>query len=251
MAGDLPTIEPATLHLEPEQNSQQGRLAFRPQPPVAHSARPGLRAFDDDGAPLGLVYAPPYADNGPFRLVLLLHGAGGSARQGIELMLPVADEHRLLLVAPKSRLLTWDVIIDGYGADVRRIDRLLDEVTAAYPVDRFTAGGFSDGASYAVSLGLTNGDLLDSVVAFSPCFGAPLVQHGNPRLFISHGTKDTVLPIDRCSRRLVRRLTQSGYQVTYLEFDGPHTVPTEVVDRAATWLVDAPSRAQRADTAPV
>ena len=40
-------------------------------------------------------------------------------------MLPVADRHRLLLVAPKSRLSTWDVIVHGYGPDVRRIDRLL------------------------------------------------------------------------------------------------------------------------------
>jgi predicted esterase len=99
----------------------------------------------------------------------------------------------------QSRLSTWDVV-DGYGPDVRRIDRLLAEVAAAHLVEGLTVGGFSDGASYAVSLGIANGDLFNSVLASSPGFAAPLVQHGSPRLFISHGAKDRVLPIDRCSR---------------------------------------------------
>jgi hypothetical protein len=57
---------------------------------------------------------------------------------------------------------------------------------------------FSDGASYALTLGLTNGDLLDSVLAFSPGFAAPMVTHGAPRVSISHSDDDRVLPIDRC-----------------------------------------------------
>jgi len=245
------TVEPATPHLEPEENSRHGRLAFRPQPPIAPSTRTGLRILDgSDGTQLGLAYVPRFLDDNPFRLVLLLHGSGGSARQGIKLMLPIADRHRLLLVAPKSRLSTWDVIMHGYGPDVRRIDRLLDEVSAAWPVNRLAVGGFSDGASYALSLGITNGDLFDSVVAFSPGFAASMVQHGTPRLFITHGTNDKVLPINDCSRRLVPRLEQAGYPVTYVEFNGPHTVPAEVVEQAATWLAAAPSEWQRLGHAP-
>ena len=58
------------------------------------------------------------------------------------------------------------------------------------------------GASYALSVGLTNGDLFSDILAFSPGFMAPAVRHGAPNIFISHGTQDTVLPIDRCSRRI-------------------------------------------------
>ncbi len=157
-------------------------------------------------------------------------------------MLPIADRHRLLLVAPKSQLSTWDVIVRGFGPDVRRIDGLLDEVCLTWSVDRLAIGGFSDGASYALSLGIANGDLFDAVVAFSPGFAASMVQHGIPRLFISHGINDEVLPINNCSRRLVPRLEQAGYPVTYVEFDGAHTVPTELVEHAATWLADVPSQ---------
>jgi predicted esterase len=35
---------------------------------------------------------------------------------------------------------------------------------------------------------------------------------------VTHGDHDAVLPIDRCSRRLVRRLREAGYGVIYREF---------------------------------
>ena len=248
MARASHTVEPTPPHLEPEENSRHGRMTFRLQPPVAPSARTGLQTVDGgDGTQVGLVYVPSCRDDCPFRLVVLLHGSGGSARQGIELMLPIADRHRLLLVAPKSQLATWDGIIRGYGPDVRLIDRLLDEVSATWPIDRLTVGGFSDGASYALSLGIANGDLFDSVVAFSPGFVASMVAHGSPRLFITHGTNDEVLPISDCSRRLVPRLEQAGYPVTYVEFDGPHTVPAELVEQAATWLAAGTSQRYQFD----
>lgn len=219
------------------EDARRGRLGPRPRLPVVGSAEPGVRTVrDDDGAELGLVFVPSPVDDRPSRLVLLLHGAGGSARAGLDLLHPIAARDRLVLVAPQSASATWDVILGGYGPDIRRIDQLLDRVAGSHPVDRFTVGGFSDGASYAVSLGVGNGDLFDSVLAFSPGFAAPVVRHGRPRFFVSHGTDDRVLPVDRCSRRLVARLERAGYPVEYQEFDGPHTVPAAVVERAGAWL---------------
>jgi predicted esterase len=173
---------------------------------------------------------------GPYRVVVLLHGAGGSAGQGLDLLLPLADAHRLLLLAPQATTSTWDLIAEGYGPDVARIDALLAETLGTYPVDGVTVGGFSDGASYALSLGLTNGDLVDAVLAFSPGFAAPLVTHGRPRIFVSHGADDRVLPIDVCSRRLVPRLRTLGYPVEYAEFGGGHEVPAAIRRRAVDWL---------------
>jgi predicted esterase len=229
--------EPAPPHPQIEENSQHGRLTARPGQPVSASTRTGLLSFDGPtGDLLGLAYVPEPVDRGPYRLALLLHGAGGSPRHGLDLLLPAADEHRLLLLAPKSTLATWDVIVDGFGKDVRRIDRLLEEIFDSYPVEDVMVGGFSDGASYALSIGLTNGDLFSSVLAFSPGFAAPLVVHGHPRVFISHGTGDRVLPIDPCSRRLAPRLEAMGYPVAYDEFEGGHEVPEHVVEHAMSWL---------------
>ena len=237
----MPIIdEPGHAHGEPEENSGHGRLSVRLSAAVRPATPTGaVPITDSDGGLLALTCVPEPVEAGPYRLMVLLHGAGSSARQGLELMLGVAQSRRLLLVAPESAGATWDVISSGFGPDVRRLDRVLSEVLSDYPVDRMSIGGFSDGASYALSLGLTNGDLFDSVLAFSPGFAAPMVTHGAPPVFISHGDDDRVLPIDRCSRRLVPRLRGSGYDVTYEEFHGGHEVPDDIVRRAAAWLPGA------------
>ncbi|GAA2703640.1 alpha/beta hydrolase [Micromonospora olivasterospora] len=229
--------EPAPAHREPAQDHRHGRLTARPGPPVSRARRGLVTVPGPGGEPAALLYAPAErADDRPYRLVLLLHGAGGSARQGLDLLLPLADAHHLLLVAPKATASTWDVIVEGFGTDVRRIDALLADVFTGYPVARVAFGGFSDGASYALSLGLTNGDLADAVLAFSPGFAAPLVSHGRPRLFLSHGTDDRVLPVDVCSRRLAPRLRDLGHDVTYAEFAGGHEVPEPIRRQALDWL---------------
>src|SRR6185437_10263918 len=137
-----------------------------------------------------------------------------------------------------SRGPTWDVIIGGYGPDVQFIDRALAQTydTCAIAPKRIAMGGFSDGASYALSLGLTNGDLFSHIIAFSPGFMVPLERRGQPHIFVAHGVNDQILPIDRCGRRVVRALRHAGYDVDYHEFDGPHTVPPEIASGAVTWL---------------
>ncbi len=62
-------------------------------------------------------------------------------------------------------------------------------------------------------------------VAFSPGFTAPAGHRGKPPIFVSHGTRDKVLPIGASSRRIVPELERDGYEVHYREFDSPHTVP--------------------------
>jgi dienelactone hydrolase len=138
-----------------------------------------------------------------------------------------------------SRGRTWDAVLDTFGPDVAFIDQAVAWTFARYAVDpdRVAVAGFSDGASYALSLGLANGDLFGRVMAFSPGFVAPAPPQGHPRLFVSHGTADMVLPIDQCSRRIVPRLERADYDVTYQEFDGPHTVPPEIAQAAVAWFL--------------
>jgi len=180
-----------------------------------------------------------YRPDQPAPLVLMLHGAGGEPRGGLSPFLPLADDRGLILLAPASQLQTWDVIQGGYSPDVACIDRALSQAFARYAIDpgRIAVEGFSDGASYALSIGITNGDLCTHVIAFSPGFMTPVAQVGAPRIFMSHGLRDTVLPVDRCSRRLLPVLQSAGYDVVYREFDGPHTVPPQIARAAADWFI--------------
>lgn len=43
-------------------------------------------------------------------------------------------------------------------------------------------------------------------------------QAGSPKVYISHGVHDEVLPIDRCSRRLLPSLKQMLPQVRWLAY---------------------------------
>ncbi|MGY1915348.1 alpha/beta hydrolase [Blastococcus sp. SYSU DS0973] len=195
--------------------------------------------------PLGLVssrdpllHVPPDPGTGPLPLVVSLHGAGGDAEAGLGLLRPAADEQGLVVLAPASRGPTWDAVGGEYGRDAALVDRALAEVFVTVPVDpaRIAVAGFSDGASYALGLGLANGGLFRHIVAFSPGFVPPAPRSGSPAVFVSHGVDDDVLPIDRTSRRIVPALEDDGYDVTYREFPGPHAVPPEVLHAAVEWL---------------
>jgi predicted esterase len=96
--------------------------------------------------------------------------------------------------------------------------------------------GFSDGASYALSLGLANADLFTHIIAFSPGFLVPTRRVGTPQVYISHGRADTVLPIDQTTRKIVPQLRAAGIPTELHEFDGPHVVPAEIAEDAVRWL---------------
>jgi phospholipase/carboxylesterase len=166
----------------------------------------------------------------------MLHGAGQSSSGVLDSPLPsLADEVGFLLLVPDSRGGTWDLIgRRRFGPDVAFLDRVLGQVFARHAVDatRVALAGFSDGASYALSLGPANGDLFSHLIAFSPGFASPPARRGSPRIYVSHGTRDQILPIETCSRRLVPRLQADGYDVLYREFDGPHGIPPEIAREA-------------------
>jgi phospholipase/carboxylesterase len=231
---------PETDLLPGEQaHHSEGRLGARPRRPLQEITPYGVQPLQP-GAGRALLYIPiSYRSDRPAPLALMLHGAGGAARHGLDLLRSLADDAGLLLLAPQARRPTWDVIGGAFGPDVAVIDGALEQTFERYAVDpkRVAIGGFSDGASYALSLGLINGDLFTHVIAFSPCFAAAEAAHGQPRLFVSHGTRDEVLRINHCSRRLVPRLERVGYDVHYREFDGPHTVPPGIAQEAVTWLM--------------
>jgi phospholipase/carboxylesterase len=216
------------------------RLSARPTRAVS-PLEPGLHPLNLRDRRDSLLYVPKSADpNRPAPLLVYLHGATGSEQQGIRKLTPFADDRGFLLLSPASTGGTWDAIQEGYGPDVSIIDQALTRAFAARYVDerRIAVCGFSDGASYALGLGLSNGDLFTSVLAFSPGFiPAGSKQTGRPRIFVSHGTNDEILPIASCSRRLVPELTKAGYKVTFREFDGPHAVPREIVEEAMQWLL--------------
>lgn len=229
----------AQLDVSPSTAATHGRLLSRvhspdkrDQAPSAgiHPLRPGRRG--------GVLVVPStYRPSQPAPLLVFFHGAGGDSGQGLSMVKAEAEARGALLLVPESRGGSWDFIVEDYGVDVAALDQALAEVFDRFNVDarHVVASGFSDGASYALSLGIANGDVFTHVLAFSPGFAAPAEKHGVAQLFLSHGRADTVLPIDRCSRRLAPMLERAGYPVHYVEFEGGHAVPPQIKREAFEW----------------
>jgi len=210
----------------------QGRLRGRTAAvPTGQPWAPGLRPLV--GGALLLVPDRP----APGELLVYFHGAQGRAADGLALLKSVAVKTGALVLLVSSRRSTWDLALGQLGPDVAALDAVLEQVTARYDVRRLALAGFSDGASYALTLGLANGDLVEQVLAFSPGYVRALPAVGSPRLWVSHGTGDQVLPVELCGRRLAAALREQGYPVQYLEFDGGHVVTAALVaDAVHTWL---------------
>lgn len=223
-----------------------GRLSVRLRQPT-DVVTSGLHPLGLDANRDAFLYVPAnYRPECPAPFVLSLHGAGGAAASGLYPLRDLADEFGLILLSPASRGRTWDVILGGFGPDIAFIDRALAVTLSRCAIDpmHVAVAGFSDGASYALSIGITNGDLFPSVMAFSPGFAAPGGQSGVPRFFVSHGSQDEVLPIDRTSRRVVPQLRDAGYEVHYREFAGPHTVPPAIAREGVSWFLSGPGNAK-------
>lgn len=203
-----------------------------------------MRALNIGGRKDALLYVPKgYTKSRPPSLALMLHGAGGQPEHGLSYLREYADEQNILMVAPASQASSWDIIADkAFDRDVIFMDEVLARVFGSYAVDpsRLAIGGFSDGASYALSLGLSNGNLFTHILAFSPGFVYTVERQGKPAVFVSHGTEDGVLPIGVCSRRLVPKLQDQGYEVNYQEFEAAHEVPAFIAKSSADWLNNHP-----------
>ena len=188
----------------------------------------------------GLLYVPASYDAGvAIPLFVALHGASGRADNWKGLF-DDCDARGMALLAIDSRQMTWDRIRGSFGPDVVFLDRAMAHTFDRVNVDasRIVLGGFSDGASYALSLGPANGNLFSRIIAFSPGFARPPEGRvGRPRIFVSHGTLDSILPVENAREVIVPTFRDGGYEVEYLEFEGGHEVPPEIGSRALDWFL--------------
>ena len=114
--------------IEPGHRAATGRLSGEPAVVPADLGPTGPVPV----GPVAAAYVP--ASGRPRRLVVALHGAGGTPDDSIRVLRPVADAANLLLLAPASAGRTWDMIVGGFGPDVLRIDRAVAAVPARYQV---------------------------------------------------------------------------------------------------------------------
>ena len=176
----------------------------------------------------------------PAPLIVLLHGAGGDAAHVLNRYVPVAERRGAILFAQQSTDVSWRIrpIPGGgldFGPDVGKIDQALMQLFAEVSIDsrRTVVIGFSDGASYALSLGLANPQLFPNIIALSPGYLAiPARVDRSQRIFITHGRRDEILPFSNVIGSIVPDLEKAGLRPRIRWFNGGHTVDDAALSEA-------------------
>jgi phospholipase/carboxylesterase len=211
---------------------EEGRLGARPDHSVADPAPTGLQEFPAAGEGSLLFVPPSYRPGRPAPFALTLHGCCGEARSGLNLWFQEAQDAGVILLAPDGGG-AW-----GFGDTAERIDRGLQAVFSRYAVDpdKVAVVGFSAGASFALSLGLANGDLFTHVVSHSPEGYIGGEATGQPEVFVIHGVDDQTIPVE-VSRDLVPELKRAGYRVRYEEYPAGHRPQPDLMSEAVAWFL--------------
>ncbi|MEZ5293443.1 MAG: PHB depolymerase family esterase [Vicinamibacterales bacterium] len=221
-------------------SANQAPAQTPPQPPATPDAIPygqtKLGLSDDlrDGS----LYVPKsYRDETPAPVMVMLHGYSGWG-DDMKSIFALAEEFGVVIVAPDSRDVTWGRSAPGFDQDVRFIGAAFRKAaqTLNLDPDKVALGGRSDGAGYALSMGLAYGNTFNHLIVIAGGMMAPVRRQGKPKIFMAHGIQDTQMPIDRTGRLFQKQLKDEGYDVTYREYDGGHATPVEVVREAFVWL---------------
>ncbi len=107
--------------------------------------------------------------------------------------------------------------------------------------ERFLLGGFSQGAMLACELGLLADVPPAAMVLWSPmpihlaAWSPAARDRASLPVFQSHGRSDDVIPY-RLGEELYELLDNSGVDVTFVPFDGPHGIGPEVMLAFLEWI---------------
>ena len=93
-----------------------------------------------------------------YPLVTVLHGAGRQDEMLVKACRDEPDRRDAFFLVPRSPLPTWDLIASAARPDLDFLEYAYDLIYRRYPIDpaRQALLGYSDGASYALSVGLSN-----------------------------------------------------------------------------------------------
>src|SRR3954471_2726564 len=218
--------------------SSRARLAAGQNPPAAQTLDQLPVAGDDiplgksrlgiaDGERDATIYVPQsYKKGVPMPIVMMLHGFRSTA-EAVRFAFPLAEEFGVIVLAPESRDMTWGTEIPGFDTDSKYLGMAFRWVSDVLTIDpsRVALGGVSDGANYALNMGLAYGDSFNHMMIFSAGTLAPFRRQGKPKIFLAHGTHDEQMPIDRTGSKFAAQLKEEGYPITYREYDGGHGAP--------------------------
>jgi len=226
-------------------------LALRVEPKeveVTGEAAPTGFVRIERGASRAVLLTPSVIDpDRRYPLVTVLHGAG---RQDEMLVRACGDEpeHRqAFFLIPRSVQSTWDLVVGGGRPDLDFLEFAFDLIYRRYPIDmgRQVLVGYSDGASYALSIALSNPQIFSAALCWAAGYvmldpGTLELEHAKPRVYLEYGTHDELFPFDQIALPMRDNLRRAGYEVEFSVDEGGRHWPSGNFQREALdWYFDA------------
>ena len=228
--------------------------ALSAKPPLTAPATPEKRSGVLTLAGGAFAYLPKGMTGAKMPLLVYFVGAGGQPRDVLTAYRDHADREGFVLLIPSPKGATWDMVDNlsrrigiemnvtpRYGRDLKAFDTSLTDLFGKVAIDpkRIAVIGFSNGATYALSVGTANPQLFSAVLALSPGPAFPTRFDPAQRVFISHGESDEVLPFSY-TRGVVAKLRVRKMQVDFMPFKGKHEIPAEARTRALEVFLGRP-----------
>jgi predicted esterase len=120
----------------------------------------------------------------------------------------------------------------------------VEELRGRYSVDEVYLLGFSQGCTLTYLTGILHHEYFDGIVCFAGWLEMGILTDediaaaNHLRVFIAHGNEDRVVEFSS-SEKARDKLLENGYDVTFFEFAGPHSVPAEPLRAAEAWIKGA------------
>mgnify|MGYP003383174646 FL=1 len=184
------------------------------------------------------------------KVLIFLHGYGGSIGnsdwlRGELRKANVPDDVALVLVdGPFSTGVgrSWGDSLAAETNSVARVRALLEKkIPEGTPAANIIIGGFSQGAGIAAEVAAVD-PRVGTLVSLSGCrfrSREALLLRKDLQVLVAHGRSDSLCSVGQ-SQTLVEGLRSAGGAVHYVEFDGNHVIPPEVISALAELLRRSP-----------
>ncbi|MBW2292058.1 MAG: hypothetical protein JRG94_07065 [Deltaproteobacteria bacterium] len=168
-----------------------------------------------------------------YPLFTVLHGAGRQDEMLVKACRDEPDRRDAFFLVPRSVEPTWDLIVGGERPDLDFLEYAYDLIYRRYPIDpeRQVLIGYSDGASYALSIALSNPQIFEAALCWAAGFVMPDGQavsseDRKPEIYLEYGTHDELFPFEQIALPMKENLTRAGYRVKFSVDDGGRHWPS-------------------------
>jgi predicted esterase len=228
------------------------RLAIQHKTPEPREeASPTGQVRIEEGSGRALLLTPDRIDpERRYPLITVLHGAGRREEMLVKAYQEEPGARDALFLIPRSHHPTWDLIATDGRPDLDFLEWAYDLIYRRYPVDPNRQGliGYSDGASYALSVGLSNPGIFRAVMGWAAGFlvldeASPSAEDPKPSVLLEYGTHDPLFPFERVAIPMREELERRGYAVNFrIDQGGRHWPSGEFQHEALDWFFSEPWR---------